>query len=626
MPIISKVESKSWRGRLLFAIIFVVLSVGGLTMIYPFGIMIAGSTRSAMDQADMSLVPRFLVDRDPLYRKFLETKYNADILDLNSAHGRNNLSFKAASVPQRIFQQRVDDFEEFFEEAKLPDHWQVLGGIVGANKIAPENHRKLQDALRTRFDDNLAEFSRVAGTPLISWTRVAINIPDFMTQRYDFPLSPTYEEYFKLLHEAPPANRQVLSLSGYFLDSIAYPDYGKVNTEKYNKAHPTSPQLKEYGEFVLPRTAPPASQAKLREEWKEFIQKDLHPSFVVADVPADAYRKFLTNRYGDVEQLNQTWKTSLKSFDEINLPTGKDWLHGVQGKDYLDFINEQPEDKLRLVGPEYEWRDWLKKKYGTLDKLNAAHNATYASFDHPAMPQDQLELQYVEQNSGSLRTAYATRNYAVVLRELVTQGTPFWNTLIVCGFTVVLTLLVNPAAAYAMSRFQLPGTYKILLLLMVTTAFPPMVVLVPKFLILRETGLLNTFAALIIPFIANGYLIFLLKGFFDSLPTTLYEAALIDGAGETRMFFEITMALSKPILAVVALQAFNSAYTMFLYSLIVCPRPDMWTLNVWLYQWQTNMGMPGVFAALLISALPTLVMFLLAQNVIMKGIVVPVEK
>jgi multiple sugar transport system permease protein len=192
---------------------------------------------------------------------------------------------------------------------------------------------------------------------------------------------------------------------------------------------------------------------------------------------------------------------------------------------------------------------------------------------------------------------------------------------------VILTLLINPMAAYAMSRYQLPGTYKILLLLMVTAAFPPMVVLVPQFLILRESGLLNTYVALIVPFVASGYLIFLLKGFFDSLPQNLYEAALIDGCGEIRMFFTITMALSKPILAVVALQAFNGAYTMFLYPLIVCPRTDMWTLNVWLYQWQSAIGSPSaIFASLLVAAIPTLLIFLFAQNVIMRGIVVPVEK
>src|SRR5205814_7847206 len=126
-------------------------------------------------------------------------------------------------------------------------------------------------------------------------------------------------------------------------------------------------------------------------------------------------------------------------------------------------------------------------------------------------------------------------------------------------------------AAYAMARFRLHGTYNVLLILMATVAFPPMVTLIPSFILMRKLDLLNTFAALVLPFAANGYLIFLLKSFFDSLPRELYEAAAIDGASEFRIFWQITMSLSRPILAVIALEAFNAAYTMFLYPLIVCP-------------------------------------------------------
>jgi ABC-type glycerol-3-phosphate transport system permease component len=106
----------------------------------------------------------------------------------------------------------------------------------------------------------------------------------------------------------------------------------------------------------------------------------------------------------------------------------------------------------------------------------------------------------------------------------------------------------------------------------------------------------------------------------------LYEAAEIDGFSEMRMFFQITLALSKPILAVVALGAFTAAYTMFLYALIVCPRPDMWLLSVWLFQFQQQSNSSTVFASILIAAIPTLVVFLLCQNIIMRGIVIPTEK
>jgi multiple sugar transport system permease protein len=191
---------------------------------------------------------------------------------------------------------------------------------------------------------------------------------------------------------------------------------------------------------------------------------------------------------------------------------------------------------------------------------------------------------------------------------------------------VLASLLVNPLAAYALSRYRPPSTYKVLLVLMLTMAFPPMVAQIPVFLMLRELNLLNTFWALILPGLANGYSIFLLKGFFDSQPKELYESASLDGAGEFRIFWQITMNLSKPILAVIALGAFTMAYSNFMFALLICQDSSMWTLMVWLYELQQNCSQGVIFASLIVAAVPIFIMFALCQNIIMRGIVVPVEK
>ena len=170
------------------------------------------------------------------------------------------------------------------------------------------------------------------------------------------------------------------------------------------------------------------------------------------------------------------------------------------------------------------------------------------------------------------------------------------------------------------------STYKILLFLMATMAFPPMVTAIPNFLMLRQLNLLNTFAALILPGMANGYAIFLLKGFFDSLPRELYESAELDGASEWTIFWQLTMALSKPILAVIGLAAFTAAYSNFMFAFVVCQDEKMWTLMVWLYQLQQNSGQSVMYASLIIAAIPTFIIFLFCQNLIMRGIVVPSEK
>ena len=137
---------------------------------------------------------------------------------------------------------------------------------------------------------------------------------------------------------------------------------------------------------------------------------------------------------------------------------------------------------------------------------------------------------------------------------------------------------------------------------------------------------MNTFWALILPGMANGFSIFLLKGFFDSLPRELYEAADLDGAGEWTKFWLITMNLSKPVLAVLALGAFTGAYGEFMMALVIIPDQRMWTIMVWLYQLQVGSHATVIYASLVVAAVPTLLVFILCQNLIMRGIVVPSEK
>jgi len=271
---------------------------------------------------------------------------------------------------------------------------------------------------------------------------------------------------------------------------------------------------------------------------------------------------------------------------------------------------------------------------------------------------------------------------------LVVHGNGIRNTVIYCTLMIVATLLVNPLAAYALSRYRPPSTYTILLFCMCTMAFPAEVTMIPSFLLLKKfpllslfvgiivavaggilihrlfsrlpqwlTGvlagalgifagwwllpvissaifgkgdtsisLLNTFWALVLPAMANGFSIFLLKGFFDSLPKELYEAADIDGATEWHKFWIITMSLSKPILAVLALGAFTAAYSEFIMALVIIPDQRMWTIMVWLFQLQQRVHPSVVYASLVIAAIPTFLVFVFCQNLIMRGIVVPVEK
>jgi multiple sugar transport system permease protein len=297
------------------------------------------------------------------------------------------------------------------------------------------------------------------------------------------------------------------------------------------------------------------------------------------------------------------------------------WIDSKTGRKFM-----LPDSALTYDCVDFHYADYLLKQYGSLNQVNTVFGTSYVNVLEIFPPQKQWHDRMFREIKGKLHWEFLVRNYITVINYIVLHGRGVFNTVVYCFLAILSALIVNPMAAYAMSRYKMPSTYKILLFLMLTMAFPPMVTQIPNFLVLREQGLLNTFAALILLSLANGYSIFLLKVLFDSLPKELYESASLDGAGEWVMFWQITMNLSKPILAVIAINAFNHAYANFMFALLTCQNEMMWTLMVWLYPLQAKSSQGVVFASLLIAAVPTFLVFLFAQNIIMRGIVVPVEK
>ena len=345
-----------------------------------------------------------------------------------------------------------------------------------------------------------------------------------------------------------------------------------------------------------------------------------------------------------------------------------------------------PLDALSLRRPEDAWRPFLAGRYGDISALNRTYGTSYAAFDAVPLPRAAFSYENFLQERPGLRWTFQTHNFARVWTFITVHGRAVLVTLIYILLTIAGTLTVNPLAAYAMSRFQLKETYHILVFLLATMAFPGEVLMIPNFLNIKSfpwmailtlalcvvafyvlarrlgrrmplwlgatlalgiavvaarwgvpllahalgirssVSLMNTYWALVLPGLANGYGIFLLKGFFDSLPPELYEAGLIDGASEWRMFRSITMPLSKPILAVMALGAFASAYGAFMHAFLICQDPDMWTFMVFLYEFQQLHSVPMAMAALVIVAIPTLLVFIFCQGIILRGIVVPTFK
>ena len=233
--------------------------------------------------------------------------------------------------------------------------------------------------------------------------------------------------------------------------------------------------------------------------------------------------------------------------------------------------------------------------------------------------------------SNSLFTKISFQNYV----DLGRNGSKFWlwviNSLIVSSVTAVGTVLMGAAAAYAFSRFRFKGRRATLTGLLLVQMFPQMLAFVALYLLLL--GIqdifpvigLNSKLGLICVYLggALGSNTFLLYGFFNSIPRSLDEAAMIDGATHAQTFWTIIMPLVRPVLAVVGLLSFISSLGDFVIAKVVLQGDAQFTLAVGMYTWAADQKTTpwGVFAAgSVIAAVPVILLFQYLQKYIVSGL------
>ncbi|WP_248147116.1 carbohydrate ABC transporter permease [Microbacterium aoyamense] len=202
----------------------------------------------------------------------------------------------------------------------------------------------------------------------------------------------------------------------------------------------------------------------------------------------------------------------------------------------------------------------------------------------------------------------------------------FWNTIIIAAGAWFSQLFIATTAGYALSVLR-PRYAPILNGLVLATLFiPGIVLLVPLYLTIvsppllgRDASMLNNYLAVWLPMAANAFNILLVKRFFDNLPREVFEAARTDGAGPFRLFWSIVLPMSKPILGVVSVFAIIAAWKDYLWPALVLPDPAVQPLSVRLPAVQSQTELDVFLAALAISALIPIGMFLLFQSVFLRS-------
>jgi multiple sugar transport system permease protein len=667
MPIISKIGNRSIKVRLVYGAMYFVLITGAITMLYPLMLMLSGSVKSQADIMNISPWPTYWFDDLALFQKYVESKYNVDIFDIEQTFHENIPSYSKIARPTGSDSETLTAYLAWREQCSL---W-TLGHARGASML-PENGRAFRNVLYQRFNGDLHAFNTEMAKPLKSWSDVWA--PEQGVFRYPRVRKGFVKAFRNFAEKQPIRDRIISNLDGRFWKKYLIPEYTR-DIEVYNRKHGTN--YATYDNIRLSRYVP--KKGLQRKDWEVFVREILQFQFIRLSPSLEKqFQQFLAGgeQYaGDIGHYNIKFGRSYTSFDDVPLPESfpDDRAAAIDWSKFIENREACPAEGIEVHGPRQEFEEYIAKQRGvSVEEISP--------FFLPLAAADWYDCM---SHKGHYRWELTTRNYKQVFDYLLLHGKGIQNTVIYCVLAIGLALLVNPVAAYALSRYKPPSQYKILLLCMATMAFPAAVTMIPAFLLLKRfplwslaggivgfalafwllgklfkklgewvhfilalvigisvgiwlvpivtlgkpsISLLNTFAALVLPGMANGYSIFLLKGFFDSLPRELYEAADIDGANEWTKFWAFTMNLSKPILAVIALGAFTTAYSQFMMALIIIPDQDMWTMMVWIFQLQSNTHQSVVNASLVIGAVPTFLIFLFCQGIIMRGIIVPTEK
>lgn len=213
-------------------------------------------------------------------------------------------------------------------------------------------------------------------------------------------------------------------------------------------------------------------------------------------------------------------------------------------------------------------------------------------------------------------------NYVTAWNQVALFPRYFANSIFIGTATVVGVWITSALAAYAFARLEFPGKRFLFILLLATMMVPFEVTLVPNFILMREFGWINTYAALIIPWTGSAFSIFLLRQFFQSIPQELYDAAVLDGAGHFRFLLAIVLPLSQPAFMTTGLLAFLGSWNALMWPLLVTNSPEMRPIQVGIASFITDAGTQAqlLLAAVTISIVPVILIYLVLQRWFIEGI------
>ncbi|MCL2059184.1 MAG: carbohydrate ABC transporter permease [Oscillospiraceae bacterium] len=196
-----------------------------------------------------------------------------------------------------------------------------------------------------------------------------------------------------------------------------------------------------------------------------------------------------------------------------------------------------------------------------------------------------------------------------------------WNSVVLCAGVIAIQVPTSALAAFSLSRLKPKGSKFMLLFFVGTMMINSQAIIVPTYIMMGWLGLINSFWSVILSLSAWGWSVFVFKGFFDSFPRDLMEAARIDGASNIRTFGTIVIPLTKPVFSVVILNTFRAVYNQFMFPLMLLSDDTKWTIMIRIYAAQEGSAQWNhVMVMLTFAVIPIVLFYLIMQKNIVQGI------
>ena len=220
-------------------------------------------------------------------------------------------------------------------------------------------------------------------------------------------------------------------------------------------------------------------------------------------------------------------------------------------------------------------------------------------------------------------TVFQWENYRDVFTMKGVQfGRWYWNSILVAGWVTFLQVFTSSLAAFSFSRLKWKGRDMVFLLYLATMMLPSLVMMIPNYQNMISLGLVNTLQGLILPSAFSAFGTFLIRQFMMNIPSSLDEAAEIDGASKWQLYWTVILPLARPAIVTLTIFTFIGNYNSMFWPLVMIKSPELYTLPIGMLAFDSSQGQQTnlLMAAVTMSVIPMILIFLFMQKQLVKGI------